>query len=112
MRLPCLKHRNRSFAQFSLPTQVLKTLETRKMVRPVKSHSQKNKKLYILYDLEASKEITGGAFYSGQVPSTLPSTRHVVHTAPHDITFVHRLLSTVCAPHRALVPHIKRHHSV
>ena len=26
----------------------------------------KNKKMYILYDLEASKEITGGAFYSGQ----------------------------------------------
>ncbi|KAL3912547.1 MAG: hypothetical protein SGPRY_008304, partial [Prymnesium sp.] len=45
---------------------VLKTLETRKLVRPVKSHSAKNKKMYILYDLEASKEITGGAFYSGQ----------------------------------------------
>ncbi|KAL1510457.1 hypothetical protein AB1Y20_006767 [Prymnesium parvum] len=47
-------------------TKVLKMLETRKLVRPVKSHAAKNKKMYILYDLEASKEITGGAFYSGQ----------------------------------------------
>lgn len=45
---------------------MLKTLETRKLVRPVKSHAAKNKKMYILYDLDASKEITGGAFYSGQ----------------------------------------------
>jgi hypothetical protein len=47
--------------------QVLKTLETRKLVKPVKSHAAKNKKMYLLYNLEASKEITGGTFYSGQV---------------------------------------------
>jgi DNA-directed RNA polymerase III subunit RPC6 len=46
-------------------TKVLKTLETRKLVRPVKSMN-KNKKMYLLYDLEASREITGGTFYSGQ----------------------------------------------
>jgi len=47
-------------------TLVLKTLETRKLVKPVKSHAAKNKKMYLLYNLEASKEITGGTFYSGQ----------------------------------------------
>jgi len=47
-------------------TKVLKNLETRKLVKPVKSHTAKNKKMYILFDLEASREITGGTFYSGQ----------------------------------------------
>lgn len=47
-------------------TKVLKVLETRKLVRPVKSHAAKQQKMYILYDMEASKEITGGTFYSGQ----------------------------------------------
>jgi DNA-directed RNA polymerase III subunit RPC6 len=46
-------------------TKVLKTLETRRLIRPVKSMS-KNKKVYLLYDLEASREITGGTFYSSQ----------------------------------------------
>lgn len=47
-------------------TKVLKNLETRKLVKPVKSHTATNKKMYILFELEASREITGGTFYSGQ----------------------------------------------
>jgi len=45
-------------------TKILKTLETRRLVKKVKSVTAKNKVLYMLADIEASKEVTGGAFYS------------------------------------------------
>ena len=52
--------------------KVLKLLETRKLVRPIKSVSAKNKKLYILFETEPSKEVTGGAWYT-------PSTQEFDH---------------------------------
>ena len=45
--------------------RVLKKLEARKLVQHVKSVASKNKKMYLLYGLEPTREITGGSFYSG-----------------------------------------------
>jgi len=45
--------------------RVLKKLETRKLVQHVKSVASKNKKMYLLYGLEPTREITGGSWYSG-----------------------------------------------
>jgi DNA-directed RNA polymerase III subunit RPC6 len=47
-------------------TKILKNLEQRQLIKPVKSVTQKAKKLYMLYELEPSKEITGGVWYSDQ----------------------------------------------
>lgn len=46
-------------------TASLKILETRKLVKQVKSVAAKGKKVYLLYDLEAGKELTGGSWYNG-----------------------------------------------
>ena len=56
--------RVRSNLQQQQLTKVLKTLELRKLVRSVKSISAKNKKLYMLIEMEPSNEVTGGAWYS------------------------------------------------
>jgi DNA-directed RNA polymerase III subunit RPC6 len=45
--------------------KIFKSLETRQLIKPVKSITAKSKKLYMLFDLEPSKEITGGVWYSG-----------------------------------------------
>ncbi|KAE9039302.1 hypothetical protein PR003_g5113 [Phytophthora rubi] len=47
-------------------TKTLRLLETRRLVKSVKSISSKNKKLYMLYDLVPSTEITGGPWYNEQ----------------------------------------------
>ncbi|KAL7570662.1 hypothetical protein ACA910_014935 [Epithemia clementina (nom. ined.)] len=44
--------------------KIFKTLENRKLIKPVKSISAKAKKLYMLYDLTPSTELTGGIWYS------------------------------------------------
>lgn len=46
--------------------QILKTLDSRKIIKAVKSVVNKNKKVYMLYELEPSKELTGGAWYTDQ----------------------------------------------
>ena len=43
----------------------LKALEQRKLVKAVKSVANGNRKVYMLFELEASREITGGAWYTG-----------------------------------------------
>jgi DNA-directed RNA polymerase III subunit RPC6 len=45
--------------------KVFKQLEQRCLIKPVKSVTAKAKKLYMLYELTPSKEITGGVWYSG-----------------------------------------------
>lgn len=45
-------------------TKILKTLESRRLIKPVKSVTAKSKKLYMLYDLQPAKELTGGVWYS------------------------------------------------
>lgn len=47
-------------------TKTLRLLETRHLVKAVKSISSKNKKLYMLFDLVPSTEITGGPWYNEQ----------------------------------------------
>eukprot|EP00951_Prasinocladus_malaysianus_P040032 scaffold455207_cov42-Prasinocladus_malaysianus.AAC.1 len=42
-------------------TKILKTLESRKLIKAVKSVSGGNRKVYMLYELEPSRELTGGA---------------------------------------------------
>jgi DNA-directed RNA polymerase III subunit RPC6 len=44
--------------------KIFKTLENRRLIKPVKSVTAKAKKLYMLYDLIPSKELTGGVWYS------------------------------------------------
>ncbi|RLN88131.1 hypothetical protein BBJ28_00008101 [Nothophytophthora sp. Chile5] len=47
-------------------TKTLRLLETRRLVKSVKSISSKNKKLFMLFDLVPSTEITGGPWYNEQ----------------------------------------------
>jgi DNA-directed RNA polymerase III subunit RPC6 len=44
--------------------KIFKTLETRRLIKPVKSVTAKAKKLYMLYNLTPAKELTGGVWYS------------------------------------------------
>uniref|UniRef100_A0A7S2E4V0 DNA-directed RNA polymerase III subunit RPC6 n=1 Tax=Haptolina brevifila TaxID=156173 RepID=A0A7S2E4V0_9EUKA len=44
-------------------TKILKELEMRKLIKPVKSVNAGNVKKYMLYELVPSKEITGGPWY-------------------------------------------------
>mmetsp|Transcript_31278 Transcript_31278/g.99768 ORF Transcript_31278/g.99768 Transcript_31278/m.99768 type:complete len:291 (+) Transcript_31278:254-1126(+) len=44
--------------------KILKVLETRKLIKAVKSVANKNRKVYMLFELEPSREITGGAWYT------------------------------------------------
>ena len=45
-------------------TKILKTMETRKLIKAVKSVSASKKKVYMLFDLEPGRSVTGGAWYS------------------------------------------------
>lgn len=45
--------------------KIFKLLEQRHLIKPVKSVTAKAKKLYMLYELTPSKELTGGVWYSG-----------------------------------------------
>lgn len=45
-------------------TKILKTLESRRLIKQVKSVTAKSKKLYMLFDLQPAKELTGGVWYS------------------------------------------------
>lgn len=44
--------------------KIFKTLESRHLIKPVKSVTAKSKKLYMLYALTPAKELTGGVWYS------------------------------------------------
>lgn len=44
-------------------TKILKALESRKLVKSVKSVTGGNRKVYMLYELEPSRELTGGAWW-------------------------------------------------
>ncbi len=43
-------------------TKILKTLEQRSLVKAVKSASNASRKVYMLFELEPAKELTGGAW--------------------------------------------------
>lgn len=46
-------------------TKSLKVLESRKIIKCVHAVNAKTKKVYMLYEIEPSRELTGGAWYSG-----------------------------------------------
>ncbi|KAK3093269.1 hypothetical protein FSP39_013476 [Pinctada imbricata] len=46
--------------------KILKNLESRKLIKAVKSVAASKKKVYMLYDLEPDRSVTGGAWYSDQ----------------------------------------------
>lgn len=56
--------RKSNLSQQQIP-KILKSLMTRKLVKCEKSVESKNRKVYMLYNLEPAKEITGGSWYSG-----------------------------------------------
>eukprot|EP00163_Fabomonas_tropica_P024147 TRINITY_DN4176_c0_g1_i4.p1 TRINITY_DN4176_c0_g1~~TRINITY_DN4176_c0_g1_i4.p1 ORF type:complete len:287 (+),score=29.92 TRINITY_DN4176_c0_g1_i4:104-964(+) len=58
--------RFRSSLQQTQIAKILKTLESRRLIKCVKSIQSKNKKVYMLYDIEPSREVTGGAWYNEQ----------------------------------------------
>lgn len=45
-------------------TKALKVLEQRMLIKSVRSVASKSKKLYMLYELEPAKEVTGGPWYT------------------------------------------------
>ncbi|XP_023169337.2 probable DNA-directed RNA polymerase III subunit RPC6 [Drosophila hydei] len=46
--------------------KILKNLETKKLIKAVKSVNASKKKVYMLYNLEADRSVTGGAWYQDQ----------------------------------------------
>ena len=46
--------------------KILKTLESKKLIKNVKPVAQSKKKVYMLYDLVPDESLTGGAWYSDQ----------------------------------------------
>jgi len=46
--------------------KILKNLEGKKLVKSVKSVAAAKKKVYMLYDLEPDRSVTGGSWYSDQ----------------------------------------------
>lgn len=45
-------------------TKIFKSLESRKLIKSVKSVMAKSKKMYMLYDITPAKEVTGGPWYT------------------------------------------------
>lgn len=45
--------------------KIFKKLESRHLIKQVKSVTAKSKKMFMLYDLKPSKELTGGVWYLG-----------------------------------------------
>lgn len=57
--------RNQTKLPLNQMSKVLKSLETKKLIKAVKSVTAAKRKLYMLYGLEPDKSVTGGAWYSG-----------------------------------------------
>jgi DNA-directed RNA polymerase III subunit RPC6 len=56
--------RNQTNIQQQALTKIFKALETRRLIKPVKSVAAKAKKLYMAYNLTPAKELTGGPWYT------------------------------------------------
>ena len=50
--------------QQNMLTKILKALETRRLIKQVKSVAAKSKKIYMVYDVVPSKQLSGGVWYS------------------------------------------------
>ncbi|GAB6019857.1 DNA-directed RNA polymerase III subunit RPC6 [Chamberlinius hualienensis] len=58
--------RNKSNLVETHITKILKNLESRKLIKSVKSVSLGRRKVYMLYDVEPDQTVTGGSWYSDQ----------------------------------------------
>ncbi|EIE24611.1 RNA polymerase Rpc34 [Coccomyxa subellipsoidea C-169] len=58
--------KNRTNLQQPQITKILKNLDQRSLVKSVKSVINPSRKVYILFELEPARELTGGAWYTGQ----------------------------------------------
>ena len=58
--------KNATSMQQQTLNKALKVLESRKLVKTVKSVQQKTKKLYMAYDLVPTREVSGGPWYTDQ----------------------------------------------
>ena len=58
--------RNKSNLATAQVTKILKTLESKKLIKLVKSVQASKKKVYMLYDVTPHVSLTGGAWYSDQ----------------------------------------------
>jgi DNA-directed RNA polymerase III subunit RPC6 len=56
--------RNQTNIQQQALSKIFKALETRRLIKPVKSVTAKSKKLYMVYNLTPAKELTGGPWYT------------------------------------------------
>ncbi|BDA42720.1 DNA-directed RNA polymerase III subunit RPC6 [Coccomyxa sp. Obi] len=58
--------KNKTNLQQPQITKILRTLESRALVKSVKSVINPSRKVYMLFDLEPARELTGGAWYTDQ----------------------------------------------
>ncbi|VVC91529.1 DNA-directed RNA polymerase III subunit RPC6 [Leptidea sinapis] len=58
--------RNQSNLPITQLTKILKSLESKKIIKAVKSVNASKKKVYMLYNLEPDRSISGGAWYQDQ----------------------------------------------
>lgn len=58
--------RSRSSLSTNELNKVIKSMESKKIIKAVKSVSASKKKSYMLYDLEPDSSVTGGAWYSAE----------------------------------------------
>ncbi len=52
----------RTNLQQPIVTKILKTLEQRSLIKSVKSVQNPSRKVYMLFELEPARELTGGAW--------------------------------------------------
>ncbi|XP_046849049.1 DNA-directed RNA polymerase III subunit RPC6-like isoform X2 [Xenia sp. Carnegie-2017] len=58
--------RYKSNLQLAQVNKILKTLESKKLIKAIKSVAASKKKVYMLFNLEPDQSITGGSWYSNQ----------------------------------------------
>uniref|UniRef100_G3MKQ0 DNA-directed RNA polymerase III subunit RPC6 n=2 Tax=Amblyomma TaxID=6942 RepID=G3MKQ0_AMBMU len=58
--------RNKSGLVLTSLNKILKSLESKKLIKAVKSVSASKKKVYMLYNLEPDRSVSGGAWYNDQ----------------------------------------------
>ncbi|CAB4027401.1 DNA-directed RNA polymerase III subunit RPC6 [Paramuricea clavata] len=58
--------RYKSNLQLTQVNKILKTLESKKLIKAIKSVAASKKKVYMLFNLEPDQSVTGGSWYSDQ----------------------------------------------
>lgn len=84
--------RNQTKIPLQQMSKALKQLETKKLIKAVKSVTASKRKLYMLYGLEPDKSVTGGAWYSG----TEFESEYVQVLHEQCYQFIKRRLVTAC----------------